>query len=200
MRAAPSYVAEDLWPLCVPIDSVFPDPDNFRVHSERNLSAIAASLERFGQRKSIVVNSRNMTVEAGNGTLEAAKALGWEWIAVSHEDDDAVSAAGFGIADNRSAELATWNYAGLGEQLERLRSGGVDVGDLGFDEHEVKALLDGMTPSAEGLDPDAIDGYTEEEDTYLIKVDGVTAAEKDEVLGVIGSLLDGRPHLKATVK
>ena len=34
----------------VPIDSIHPDPANVRRHSERNLSAIKASLARFSQR------------------------------------------------------------------------------------------------------------------------------------------------------
>jgi ParB-like chromosome segregation protein Spo0J len=51
------------------------DPNNARKHSQRNLDAIAASLKQFGQRKPIVVHRG--VVLAGNGTVEAAKTLGW---------------------------------------------------------------------------------------------------------------------------
>ena len=65
----------------VPIDSLSFDPANVRKHGERNLATIKASLLRFGQQKPIVVDA-NGVVRAGNGTLAAAKALGWKEIAV----------------------------------------------------------------------------------------------------------------------
>ena len=37
------------------IDDISPDPANVRMHSERNLAAIVASLRKFGQQKPIVV-------------------------------------------------------------------------------------------------------------------------------------------------
>ena len=66
--------------IVVPISSLTLDPTNARKHSDLNLRAIASSLQRFGQRKPIVVQGN--IVLAGNGTLEAAKSIGpyrdWE--------------------------------------------------------------------------------------------------------------------------
>ena len=62
------------------------DPTNARKHSDKNLSAIAASLNKFGQRKPIVVHRG--VVLAGNGTLEAAKSLGWSEIEVAEVPAD----------------------------------------------------------------------------------------------------------------
>jgi ParB-like chromosome segregation protein Spo0J len=92
------------------------DPSNARKHGGPNLAAIQGSLAVYGQRKPIVANRRTKAVIAGNGTLEAARALGWTHIAVVFTDDDPVTAAGFAIADNRTAELAEWD----GEALDRL--------------------------------------------------------------------------------
>ena len=64
------------------IASLSPDPANARRHPERNLEQIKASLRRFGQQKPIVVDAANV-VRAGNGTLAAAKSLGWTTIAAS---------------------------------------------------------------------------------------------------------------------
>ena len=58
------------------VSDLTPDAENARLHDDRNLEAIKSSLERFGQQKPIVVDS-TMSVVAGNGTLEAAKMLGW---------------------------------------------------------------------------------------------------------------------------
>ncbi len=40
-----------------------------------------ASLQRFGERKPIVVDSRAVVI-AGNGALEAARQLGWESVEI----------------------------------------------------------------------------------------------------------------------
>src|SRR4051812_32797320 len=65
----------------VSIDSLHVDPANVRVHDERNKSTIRASLARFGAGRSIVLD-RNNVVRAGNGTLEQARALGFEEVLV----------------------------------------------------------------------------------------------------------------------
>ena len=63
----------------LPISELTPDPNNARRHDAANLLAIAGSLEQFGQRKPIVIDQANVVV-AGNGTLDAAKKLGWSTI------------------------------------------------------------------------------------------------------------------------
>jgi len=74
------HIIEALRPFAVPIDSLSIDPANVRLHSERNIDTIKGSLARFGQQKPIVVDAANVVV-AGNGTVLAAKALGWTHIA-----------------------------------------------------------------------------------------------------------------------
>lgn len=75
-------IAEGLKPLLTDIKAIKPDPRNARKHPVRNLDAIKLSLETYGQRKPIVVNAANDTIEAGNGLYLAAVALGWTHIAV----------------------------------------------------------------------------------------------------------------------
>lgn len=97
------------------------DPNNARLHPERNMESIRLSLSRYGQRKTVVVRKSDMLVIAGNGTVEAARQLGWTKITVAwwHQDSD-VELAGYGIADNRTAELATWDMETL-KKLGRLQ-------------------------------------------------------------------------------
>src|SRR4051812_30445544 len=76
-----AHIAEGLRGLAVDVDSLILDPANARKHPEKNLEATMASLRVYGQRKPVVVNRRNMTVEAGNGTLSVARTLGWKKIA-----------------------------------------------------------------------------------------------------------------------
>jgi DNA modification methylase len=117
------HIAEALRPLAVPIADLTQDPANARLHPPKNVEGIAASLRVYGQRKPVVVNKRTGTIEAGNGTLEAARTLGWGHIAAVYVDDDAATAAGFSISDNRTAELATWDTVALDKLLREVSTG-----------------------------------------------------------------------------
>ena len=117
-----SHIAEQLRPLAVPCSDLLLDPANARRHPEPNLEAIKGSLRVYGQRKPVVVNRRTGTIEAGNGTLQAALALGWSHLAVVYVDDDPTTAAGFSIADNRTAELAEWDREALDKLLREIKT------------------------------------------------------------------------------
>ena len=101
------------------ISELSSDPANARKHSQRNIEAIASSLRRFGQQKPIVVDKSNV-VRAGNGTLEAARHLGWDQIDVVFTNLESSEATAFAIADNRTAELAEWNDDVLAASLQGL--------------------------------------------------------------------------------
>jgi site-specific DNA-methyltransferase (adenine-specific) len=115
------------------IDDLDLDPRNARKHDGKNLKAIADSLEQFGQRKPIVVWDR--TVVAGNGTMAAARSLGWTEITIARVPDDWSSdqVKAYALADNRSAELASWDEQVLTEQLKELELAEWDLQTLGFD-------------------------------------------------------------------
>ena len=115
------------------IDDLDLDPRNARKHDEKNLKAIADSLELFGQRKPIVVWGK--TVVAGNGTMAAARSLGWTEITVARVPDDWSSdqVKAYALADNRSAELAVWDEQVLASQLLELTEAEFDVELLGFE-------------------------------------------------------------------
>lgn len=148
------YIVESLWPLAVPIDTLTLDPTNSRDHDERNLSSIVASLETFKQRKPVVVQKDGMVVKAGNGTVMAAERLEWTHVAAVVVDEDDVDAAAYAIADNRTAELAAWNWPQLSEQLQELREAGFDLDTQGWD---FENLLEGdWEPHDE--DPDGLEG------------------------------------------
>ena len=125
----------------VPIDSLTFDPSNVRKHGEQNLATIKASLNRFGQQKPIVVDA-NGVVRAGNGTLMAAKALGWKEIAVVRSTLAGSEATAYAIADNRTAELAEWDDDALKQTLAALQIEDEDLAvATGFDAKEIDALL-----------------------------------------------------------
>ena len=124
----------------VSIDSLHLDPANVRLHPERNLATIKASLARFGQVKPIVVDA-NSVVRAGNGTLEAAKSLGWDKIAIVRTSLKGSEATAYAITDNRSAEQAEWDNVALAESLRSLQSEDFDLDAVGFTSEEVDEVI-----------------------------------------------------------
>jgi ParB-like chromosome segregation protein Spo0J len=125
------------------------DPANARKHDDRNIDSIIASLRRFGQQKPIVVDASNV-VRAGNGTLEAAKRLGWdsiECVKTSLKGSDAIA---YAIADNRTAELAEWDSDILAAQLSGLLTDDEALANAaGFSAEEIEAMLANFEPGTE---------------------------------------------------
>ncbi len=129
----------------VAIDKLSTDPANARSHSQANVDAIAGSLRRFGQQKPIVVDNSGV-VRAGNGTLAAARQLGWDDIQVVYTQLEGSEATAFAIADNRTAELADWNDEALAASLHGLDE---DLQQAtGFVGKELDEILASLTPKA----------------------------------------------------
>lgn len=97
------------------------DRDNARLHDERNLAAIETSLQTTGFGRPILA-ARDLTVLAGNATLEAAGNIGMEDAILVHSDGtkpiihvrtdldpDSEMARLAAFYDNRTAELASWD-------------------------------------------------------------------------------------------
>lgn len=117
----------------VDINSVFPYPMNAR---QGDVGLIAQSLSKNGQFRPIVVNKLDNSILVGNHTWKAAKLLGWKEIAVSFVDVDDEAAARIVLADNRTADLGSYDHVELVEILKDMKSfdgtgySGDDVDDL----------------------------------------------------------------------
>ncbi len=125
----------------IAIDKLVFDPSNARLHPDKNLDAIKGSLTKFGQQKPIVINKKNIVI-AGNGTLAAAKALGWKEIQCTVTELDDLNQTAFAIADNRTSELAIWDQEALQKTLADLELNGFKFEDFGFDKIDFENLFD----------------------------------------------------------
>ena len=145
----------------VKVSDLLPDPSNARQHSTKNLDAIKASLLKFSQQKPIVINKEGIVI-AGNGTLIAAKELGWSEIKCVRSELGKVEQTAYAVADNRSAELASWDMDVLGDTLQSLREDDWDLEDLGFDVGDLEEFdFDDETSGNAGLtDPDEVPEVT----------------------------------------
>ena len=125
----------------VPIDSISLDPANLRRHPTRNLAAIVESLKRFGQQRPILVDAAGI-VRAGNGTLMAAKQLGYKEIEIIRSELKGSEATAYAIADNRTAELAEWETDALAQTLSALQMEDEELFEAtGFDAKELDAMV-----------------------------------------------------------
>ena len=134
-------IAPALHHLAEPIDGLSLDPSNVRLHPVRNLEAIRGSLRKFGQQRPVIADAAGVII-AGNGTLTAAKELGWTHIAVTRSNLTGTAATAFAIADNRTAELAEWDREALGRQLESIQGSDPDAAiAAGYTPDELVALI-----------------------------------------------------------
>jgi site-specific DNA-methyltransferase (adenine-specific) len=135
-------IQKDLLQLACPINQLSLLPGNPR---RGDVEAVKASLERFGQRKPIVVRKSDRVVIAGNHTLQAAQALGWSEIAVVWVDDDDAMSKAFALADNRTAELGDYDEEALAALIGEVSALDPELLEAtGWDSKSVSDLLDGM--------------------------------------------------------
>jgi DNA modification methylase len=136
----------------VAVSQLVLDPSNARKHNKKNLESIKGSLKRFGQQKPIVVSEDGIVI-AGNGTLEAARSLGWTEIKVVRSKLKGSDITAYAIADNRTAELAEWDLDVLPGTLEALGKE-FDLGEIGFDKDDlakftIQEIKEGLTDGDE---------------------------------------------------
>jgi ParB-like chromosome segregation protein Spo0J len=129
-----SGIIAELGELSVPVDSLEFYPGNAR---RGDLGLLQASLEAHGQYRPIVVNARTRQVLAGNHTLAAARALGWQEIAATFVDASEEQARRIALIDNRSNDLAGYDAQALADLLSSLPS----LEATGYMDTELAALL-----------------------------------------------------------
>ena len=109
--------------------------------NEKAVDAVARSIEQFGFRQPIVVDTDGVIV-VGHTRWKAAKKLGIEKVPVHVAKDlSPEKARAYRIADNKSAEFAAWDTELLPIELTGLRDDGFDLGLIGFDDDELAKLL-----------------------------------------------------------
>ena len=123
----------------IELSKLVPYKDNVRIHQKRNLDTIKNSMREFGQYKNIVVRKGTMEILCGNGTYEAAKALGWDSLMCNLVDVDDEKARALMIVDNRSSDLSQNDDKAL---LELLKDFDDEVLCLaGYSDEEVENML-----------------------------------------------------------
>lgn len=113
------------------IGEVFPYDNNPR-KNEKAVGPVAESLKKFGWQQPIVID-RNNVIIAGHTRWEAAQRLGMKKVPCKYADEltpEEVQA--YRLADNKTAELASWEFDDLAEELAQIKD--IDMEAFGFDD------------------------------------------------------------------
>lgn len=106
------------------------------------VEAVAESIQQFGFKVPIVIDSNGVII-AGHTRRKAAVKLGLDTVPCIIADDltpEQIQA--FRLADNKTAELAEWDFEALEKELAELTAFDVDMSLFGFDE----AIFDEVMP------------------------------------------------------
>jgi ParB-like chromosome segregation protein Spo0J len=109
-------------------------PNNPRIG---NVEAIAESLSAHGQYRPIVANRQTNHIVAGNHTVKAARKLGWKHVNVTWVDVDTKTELAMLVADNRLADLATYDEPLLIDLLQSMP----DLSGTGWSQDAIDELL-----------------------------------------------------------
>lgn len=127
------------------VSSLIPYENNPR-KNDGAVEAVANSIKEFGFKVPIIIDKDNVIV-AGHTRLKAAEKLGLESVPVIRADDlSEEQIRAFRLADNKTSELAGWNFAELERELEELKD--IEMSQFGFEEM-IESNLDDLFGGAE---------------------------------------------------
>jgi DNA modification methylase len=170
--------------------------------NDQAVEAVARSIREYGFRVPLVVDADGVII-CGHTRWKAAQKLGLDKVPVHVAKDlSPEQVKAYRIADNKTAELADWNYELLPIELGELAGMNYDLGLLGFSEEELAKLLDPGVK--EGLcDPDEVpeppdEPVTRPGDLWLLGDHRLLCGDAGKAEDV-DRLLDGHPiHLVNT--
>lgn len=88
--------------------------------NEKAVALVVESIENYGFKVPVIVDKNNVLV-AGHTRLKAAQQLGLEKIpAIIADDLTEEQIKAYRLADNKTAELSTWDFERLEQELEAI--------------------------------------------------------------------------------
>jgi len=137
-----------------PVDDLKPYANNARIHDDKQIQQVAASIGEFGFTLPVLIDEEK-TILAGHARVGAAKFLGMESVPVIQIDHlTEAQKRAYIIADNRLAEGAGWNEEMLAFEFEFLTGADLDfdVGITGFDTVEIDLFIEGAAAEPDTAD------------------------------------------------
>jgi len=129
----------------VPLGAIEAHPRNYQRHPESQIAELMASLRRFGQVRSLVVQEQDggYLMVAGHGVMEAARRLEWEELRadVLPATWTAEQVMAYLVADNELAKQAEPDEVQLATLLKELEAAEFGLEGLGWDKDELERLI-----------------------------------------------------------
>ena len=133
-----------------------PDPLNVKIHPKEQVERIAQSVQKRWTNPILVDD--NLIIVAGHGRRLAALHLGLEKVPVIvlHNLTEAERIQ-YQIFDNKSAEMAEWNWENLQAQMDKLIEMGADIEETGWTEAELDEMLNYLDDSPKTVEVEKLD-------------------------------------------
>lgn len=135
--------------------------DNNPRFNENAVEAVAESIREFGFLVPVVIDQDSVIV-AGHTRVKAARLLGLDTVPCIVADQlTPAQIKAYRLADNKTAELATWDPARLQIELKELADLGFHMADFGFEPETVDIddiVEDDFTDDTPPEEPDAVPG------------------------------------------
>lgn len=177
------------------ISEVIPYENNPRENNEA-AEVIAESIREFGFKNPIILDADNVIV-CGHARLKAAMLLGLEEVPTITVDElTPAQIHAFRIAENKTSELAGWNYEALQQEFEWLQAEDFDLNLTGFNEYEQTEY--GMPDAVpEKLDKEEFKEYQQEAENEVLRAFAIviTCANEGEK-GALAEILHEKGNLK----
>jgi DNA modification methylase len=141
----------------VPRGSLTPNPRNARTHSDKQITQVARSIDRFGFLVPIVVDDDGMIL-AGHGRWEAAALNRLEEVPVIRARlMTEADRRAFAVTENRLSDLSGWDQDLLNAELEYLFEQDYDLSVTGFDVGDLDFSVGGLSTKEEPVELPALD-------------------------------------------
>ena len=115
---------------------------NNKKHPERQLVKIVASIKEYGFKNPVLID-KNDVIISGHGRTLAAERIGMEEVpCIDCSDLNSKQVKALRLMDNKSAELAEWDFDNIKAELEELKLEEFDIDLTGFDLEEFKGVSD----------------------------------------------------------
>ena len=158
------------------------NPFNHRRHPEKQRQVVAASIEELGFIKSVLVNRLTGHIVDGHERVMQALGVGEEtlvdveYVELSPEDEKKAL-----LLLDASSELATVDDSALELLIEDIQFNNALLGDFAIDYKNLAEMTSDEWQGKPQADIDGIGNYDPSQETFSIRFDAVSAADRDKV-------------------
>jgi len=159
----------------IELEKLIPWEGNPRIN-DHAVEAVGKSISFFGFNVPIICD-QNFKIVAGHTRWKAAQKLKINRVPVIMLEMTETQRKAFSVADNKTAEIADWDFPKLQDILEELGCEEIEISSLGFSDVELQALL---TPEKD-FDWEIFEEYlsNEQDSIYMLLPVKVPRKEKE---------------------